>query len=340
MRLSFSIILLVLSTGFAIADADSNATKSGKISTGNNSIAATTPAQPAQTSGKYTRLTKTGDDAYTFELAIRSFKPVSGKGSEVILISAIHIGSKEYYEELQKIIDSPALLLFEGVSDNHKKADAARTEEKRPDGLYEQFAHPLGFVTQLESLNYKRENFKNADLSMQQLQEILKKEAELENRKGEAARDALKYFEQLEKVLSGGDPFSAFILRGFFGMIGNSPQFRTMLLFHLASAEDGAKSSGMMTPGLQRIARLILHDRNKAVMDMLAEELDQPDPPASIGVFYGAAHLSGMEKILVQKMGYQFTKNQWITAYTIHPKAAGLDDAIIKSLTKSVVEKN
>lgn len=49
------------------------------------------------------------------EVSTRSFAPRVGAGASVHLVGAVHIGDKSYYDELQRILETYDLVLFEGV---------------------------------------------------------------------------------------------------------------------------------------------------------------------------------------------------------------------------------
>jgi hypothetical protein len=79
-------------------------------------------------------------------------------------------------------------------------------------------------------------------------------------------------------------------------------------------AQGGA---GIIDPETEKI---ILTARNKAVVDALDQTLATPEPPKSIGVFYGAMHLNDLEQTLVSKYGYRLDEKRWFVAATADPK--------------------
>jgi len=296
-----------------------------------------------------------------------------GKPVTVTLVSAVHIGAEDYYARLQQILDARELLLFEGVGDdaadrprrrrggsaNGKQhpanvrycgvhaAERLTKEAKRRraggDGktLYDMLAEGGGLTVQMRGINYERPHFKNADLTMGGMKKILNKEASRGGKEAKEARDALTLMNQMESMLTGGGGFEMLLMRGLTGLMRNSPQARALFLLHLATTTENVEDSaalnglgGLFEPlGLRRLMRLVLEDRNAAVMRMLRKELAATGAPRDIGVFYGAAHMRGMEEELVSKMGFRPTRTVWLTAFTVSPRAAGLPDALSRNFT-------
>ncbi len=104
------------------------------------------------------------DGEYELRLASRTLAPLSGQGPKVRLVAAIHIASREYYRQVQEILDKDTVTLFEGVS-NKKDDFKKQGPSRRPDALYTKIADALGLISQYEGIDYRREHFHNADLT-------------------------------------------------------------------------------------------------------------------------------------------------------------------------------
>ena len=138
-----------------------------------------THPRPTASEGKYNRLLKKSDGTYAAQFANRVFSPADGVGPKIMLISAIHIGSKEYYGHLQNLLDTQDVLLFEGISENPDDFKKRLLSPGKKDaGLYGQLAVALGLVPQTLALDYNREHFINADLSPKKLRIILEHEVQ------------------------------------------------------------------------------------------------------------------------------------------------------------------
>jgi hypothetical protein len=302
------------------------------------------PVPPAVSlSRNYTRLAQIGADTFAMEIAVRTFTPTTGKGATITLISAVHIGSKAYYTRLQELLDAQTLVFVEGIA-----GDPPATQEEDSGGsdLYDRLAEASGLVSQAEAIEYDREHFKNADLSLGAMREILQAEIDGGGKGGAAAKEALSLLNETAGMLKGKGGFATLVMSAFAGMMQSNPQLRTLFLYKVSMAEltmtehDNASafSSLTSTPGLRRLERLLLIDRNAAVMNALKKELARANAPSDIGVFYGAAHMRDMEKTLVRQMGYKLVKTEWLTAYTIHPKASKLPGPIIAVISRSAAK--
>ena len=62
---------------------------------------------------------------------------------------------------------------------------------------------------------------------------------------------------------------------------------------------------------------MLLTDRNKRCMEILAERLEKGDK--NLGIFYGAAHMPDFEQRLL-KLGFKKTDQRWMTAWDIRPR--------------------
>lgn len=264
---------------------------------------------------------------HTLEIAVRDYVPLSGQGPTVRLVGAVHIGSKAYYEALQARLDASDLVLFEGVGknpDDFKRAPAQR----KADHLYTKMADALGLVTQFEGIDYRRDHFVNADLSVDAMAALLEAEIAAGGPQAEAAKAAKGQMVTLTKTLQGGGGgLSGMAINLFIGMIERSPKMRATVLLGLVgmNPDDGKGGFGKMGgKGGERMGKLILDDRNEAALAALEGELGEGLPERVVAIFYGAAHLPGIEDALIRRHGYVPSRTEWIPAMSVEPAKAGL----------------
>ncbi|RYG35310.1 hypothetical protein EON81_13110 [bacterium] len=222
---------------------------------------------------------------------------------DVWLIGAMHIGSKAYYTDLQKLLDEQGQVLYEGVK---KSAGATGkpvpTKEGAPTPIYKVLSDAIGLQFQLNEIKYDRPNWTNADLSFDELDKINK----------EVGGGKPTEYDQVKQML---DP--------------NSPQTK-MLATMLATATPGMKEalkllivkkasdpSVTLNPATEKV---ILKARNEAVMVELGKAIDVAPAPKSIGVFYGALHMGDLETSLKSKLGYKTAEQKWFVAASADPK--------------------
>src|SRR5262245_51534059 len=141
---------------------------------------ATNPPQP------YLRIARPDTNRLELQVAVRQFVPRDRSQPVVWLTGVSHIGDSNYYARVQRHLNSQDLVLYEGVTDRATRAQRAkktrgdRPSEEGTDGeessLQGNMAAALGLVFQLESIDYDRPNFRNSDLTIEELQQLIARE--------------------------------------------------------------------------------------------------------------------------------------------------------------------
>ena len=313
----------------------------------------------------FMRVTNGATGAVELQVAVRKLVPTNGIGPVIWLSGASHIGETNYYAQLQKHLDAQALVLFEGIHAGRKtgatnavaseKAAANSTPAAKPEAaapapaakpgertsLQKDLAESLGLVFQLEAINYARTNFRNSDLSVQELRELMDKDDEpatpdspKEKRKNEA-------FEQLLKAMEGNSLFGTLLKAGF-KMVGGNPMLQAMtklaLIEALGSIRGDLSRMKSLPEDMQRLMEVLIQTRNDAVLRDLRAELKRPAPPASISVFYGAGHMDDLERRVRREFGYRAESDLWLPAFTVDYTKAGLS-VIEATLLRTMVQR-
>jgi hypothetical protein len=300
----------------------------------------------------YMRVTNGTTGAVELQVAVRKLVPTNGVGPVIWLTGASHIGETNYYALLQKHLDAQALVLFEGIHAGRKgdatnqatlpkpttssppapkKEPAAAPEPAAKAGertsLQKDLAESLGLVFQLEAINYARANFRNSDLSVQELRELMDKDDEppapdspKEKRKNEG-------FETLLKAMEGNSLFGTLLKAGF-KLIGGNPKLQAMTKLALIEALGGIRGDlsrmKSLPEDMQRLMEVLIQTRNNAVLKDLRAELKRSVPPQSISVFYGAGHMDDLERRVRREFGYRAESDLWLPAFTVDYVKAGL----------------
>lgn len=262
---------------------------------------ATTAATPAT----YVRSATKADGTYEVSTASRQLK-AEGK-PDIWLIGAIHVGSKAYYTAVQSLLDAQGTVLYEGVKNGPKPA--ADNPNAKP--VYIALSEALGLEFQLKQINYKRPNWENVDVTWDEMNA-------LNNRPGADSSQ----FRMMSSMLDPNSP-TAKALVSMLGTATPGTKEAIKLMIVRSAASGGEK---MLDPETQRI---VLQARNKVVIDAVGAALSGPNPPKSIGIFYGALHLPDLQAQLTEKYGYQLGETRWFPAATADPKKV---DATGKSL--------
>ncbi len=313
----------------------------------------------------FMRVTNGPTGAVELQVAVRKLVPTNGVGPVIWLSSASHIGETNYFALLQKHLDAQALVLFEGVQARSKagttnavtagksatnspveaKGEAAAPAPAAKPGertsLQKDLAESLGLVFQLEAINYARTNFRNSDLSVAELRELMDKDDEpaapdspKEKRKNEA-------FETLLKAMEGNSLFGTLLKAGF-KLVGGNPKLQAMTKLALIEALGGIRGDlsrmKSLPEDMQRLMEVLIQSRNDAVLKDLRAELKRAEPPATISIFFGAAHMEDMERRVRREFGYRVESDLWLPAFTVDYTKAGLS-IIEATLLRTMVQR-
>ncbi|MEQ2007559.1 MAG: hypothetical protein ABMA26_12240 [Limisphaerales bacterium] len=313
----------------------------------------------------FMRVTNGATGAVELQVAVRKLVPINGGGPVIWLTGASHIGETNYFALLQKHLDAQGLVLFEGIHAGKKggatnavapekpAAKTAAVVKEKPAApeqpaksagsasLQKDLAESLGLVFQLEAINYARKNFRNSDLSIYELRELMDKDDEpaapdspKEKRKNEA-------FETLIKAMEGNSLFGTLLKAGF-KLVGGNPKLQAMTKLALIEALGGIRGDisrmKSLPEDMQRLMEVLIQTRNDAVLKDLRVELKRVAPPASISIFYGAGHMDDMERRVRREFGYRVESDLWLPAFTVDYVKAGLS-VIEATLLRTMVQR-
>lgn len=302
--------------------------------------------------GPYVRVTTTSN-LVQLQIAARQFVPVHGHGPVIWLTGVSHIGDANYYAALQKHLDAQTVVLFEGISANaHHPADmrvprsspaAATPPGAGPDnsaaepigGLQSSLAASLGLVFQLSAIDYERPNFRNCDLSIPELRQLL-----VQSETNEGASGAGESFEGVLQLMQGGSFFDSVLQVGL-RFLGASPKLRALgrlaLIDVIGDIQGDFSQLGAMPPDMKQLLEVLLERRNQRVLTELRNEIQVMGKHDSIAVFYGTAHMPDLEKRLRAQLHYRPAGERWFTPFSVNPVQAGVSEAerqALRSLIK------
>ncbi len=256
-------------------------------------------------------------------------------GAIVDLIGAVHIADLGYFEQLNSEFRDYQAVLYElvkpadagppGVNANNSTVDSGNPRQsdaapRGPDAApREQTERPLkwvgslqGFMSeqldlefQLAGVDYTPANFVHADMDSATF-------AARQEARGETFLNML--FNALTKEMTNPSaaedaPTLEEVLSAL--QAPDRPrQLKLLFAKQFAHMEDSMGLFGGAD------GSVILDERNAHAMDVLKKELDAGK--TKLCIFYGAAHLSGMEKIMTEKMGFKRAGDpRWITAWDL-----------------------
>lgn len=189
-------------------------------------------------------------------------------------------------------------------------------------GLQHDLAAALGLVFQLDEMTNDRPNWRNSDLSIDQVQERL----------SASGADP----EQLFKMLDGSS-LQANMVKLMLGFIKLMPGMQTMGKLVMLEVLDQADKLMAIVPGMEKTFEVILHDRNAVVLDDLRNVIEKEPGKKSIGVIYGGAHMAGLEDGLAQ-LGYRESGVEWLDAITVQLPSNPAERKQVDSMRKMIRE--
>ena len=248
------------------------------------------------------------------QVAIRSFSLPSGQA--VDLIGVIHIADDDYYQQLNARFPAYDSVLFELVGDPAlltQSAPLPASQRNLDSGgsaigsVQLAAARYLKLTFQLGAVDYTGRNMVHADATSEQF-------ARMQAERGE---NMLTLFARAMQVqMSGQVNRAAMNELDTFGLIRILMSADSAAAFKksLAKMFDQMESMTAAMEGNQQSA--ILGGRNdlvlKKVRDVLADRKQR-----RIAVFYGAAHMPGIEASLIEELKAAPSGEEWLAAWTM-----------------------
>lgn len=283
---------------------------------------------------EFLRMTKTeSNKPKTLDTAVTTYRSPSAGGVTVDLIGAVHIGEREYYEELNRRFDQYDVLLYELVaSDNTVIPRGGKREGRNPVAMLQDSAkNMLGLQSQLELVDYTKSHFVRADMTPTQIADKMAERgetaftvalstlADVMRQQNLAAREAAKQPDaEVDEELS------------LFDLIGNPLKMKQIM------AEQFVKTGSLDQSLGGSLNQMLVIDRNAEALRGLQKQTAAGNK--KIGIFYGAAHMPDFEKRLTLDFGLQKGDQAWIVAWDLQrgPKSAATEpSSVLLNLLKS-----
>ncbi|HJO11415.1 MAG TPA: hypothetical protein QGI39_05175 [Gammaproteobacteria bacterium] len=254
-----------------------------------------------------------GQEKWQGELktAITTYQNESG--IQLDLVATIHIADSDYFAELNQYFKGRDAVLYELVADADVRPspDLIQSSSSSVGFLQQMLANFLGVAFQLEHIDYSPQNFIHADLDPASLAEIM--QAKGENFLSMFISLALAEMANQQLDSATGASNSAFNLVSIMDAFSATDQrsaFKTLF------AEELARSGGVLTDPSLGNQLTILGDRNRVALQVLRDTL-RDSTRRRVSIFYGAAHMPGIEQEIVGQMGFTQVSQQWLTAWAI-----------------------
>lgn len=284
---------------------------------------------PAPAPLPYTRKFETTNGTVGLEVALRRFnRPGSSARGfpDVWLVGVTHLGTSNYYARLQRFLDGQTLVLFEGIGATNGNFRAL----KKPGfSLQPALARALGLRFQLTSVDYRRPNWINSDLSERDLERHLPADGKTTS------------MDQLMAAFQGEGQFGGVARLGV-ALLGASPRLqsvaRLMLIETLSNFTGDLPDGADFGIDTRELMRVLIEERNAVVVRDLTRALGRLRRPARIAIFYGAGHMPDLEMRLRRDLGLQPVEDQWLRAFSVNPARSGMSQAEVDLIRDSVRE--
>lgn len=273
----------------------------------------------------------------SLEVALRRLAPTHGEGSAVWLAAVTHMGTREYYRQLQRFLDNCSLVLFEAV----RTDDEGLPGGQEGYSLQADLAGALGLAFQLEAVDYDRPHFRNSDLHLEQLTRILASqtnEVPAAPGAGPPVSGAVEFGALMQTMT--GEGLMGGLARMGVALLRASTRLqaatKAVLIETLSELPADLSRTPGLPEGMQRLLRVLIEERNAAVVSDVREALGKSPAPASVAVFYGAGHMADLEARLCRDLGYQPAEERWLAAFDVNPRAMGVSEFEVTFTTRLV----
>ncbi len=235
----------------------------------------------------------------------------AGERVTVDLIGVVHIGEKDYYEDLNKCFERYEGLLFELVAPEGTVIPKGGRGEAGVGlnpvaALQVGMQSVLGLEFQLDHIDYTKGNFVHADMSPEEFVESMKKNEE------SVSGYALKAIGQSMAMQSAGKSDSSFGL--LMAMFSKDKEIKMRRAF--ARQMQEMEAGLVMFEGSE--GSTIIDHRNAKCMEVLQREINSGKK--NLAIFYGAGHLPDMQRRLLSEFKMKRAGQSWLTAWSLESK--------------------
>jgi hypothetical protein len=244
------------------------------------------------------------------ESAIRTVTLPSGQ--RVDLIGAVHIADDAYYQELNRRFGAYDSVLFELVGDpKGLTAPSAVTSSSAVSTIQQAAGQYLKLRFQLDAIDYTRKNMVHADATAEEFDRMQKERGESMLTLFGRAMQA-----QMAADMTGSANTSTANGLDTFGLIRILMSRDSAAEFKKALAKMLAQTESLTATMEGENGSAILSGRNEVVGRKIKEVLANKKQ-RRIAVFYGCAHMPGIETSLVKDMKAKAAGEEWLAAWTM-----------------------
>ncbi|XZE19507.1 hypothetical protein SH449x_004828 [Pirellulaceae bacterium SH449] len=265
-------------------------------------------AKKPKSDAQFLRVDREGEEPRALQVAIARYEVQEGphKGAIIDLVGAVHVGTKQYYSELNNRFRTYEAVLYELVADPEVANPSMRDDSglNPLSGLQVGMKTALELAFQLDEVDYNAKNFVHADMSPAEFGEDMKKRND-------------GFLSMFARMMGAGTAQQA----------GKKGQQQQADLLAAMLTKDPIKLRRVMAAQFEdmegQMAGLadksgkstLLTERNRKAFEVLERELK--NGKRNVSVFYGAAHLNDMHERLLRDFQAKPVSTEWIDAWPL-----------------------
>jgi len=272
---------------------------------------------------EFLRVSRTpGDQPASLDTAIVSYaeSPAAARQAgrreplEVDLVGAVHIGSRDYYDTLNRCFSDYDSVLYELVAPPNARVPKAG---KKPSGMIgsaqQGMTQLLGLEFQLDRVDYAAPNFVHADLSPQEFSAAMAK-------RGETWWTMFTRLmrEGMARAETEGGAAADVGIGDMFGLLFGPAADRQLKLRRIMAEQFSDMEMLSAAFGGEEGSTLIT-DRNTAALEVLRRRIARGD--RRIAIFYGAGHMDDFDRRLRADFDLQPRDTTWVEAWDLRGPA-------------------
>ena len=248
------------------------------------------------------------------EVAVRTFTLPAGQ--TVDLIGVVHIADAAYYQQLNQRFAGYDSVLFELVGDpkaltqSAPGALAAQQTDSTVSLIQQSASKHLNLTFQLGAIDYTGRNMVHADASAEEF-------ARMQQERGENV--LTMFISAMQAQMGSGASRASMHELDTFALIRILLSEDSAMEFKKALAKNFDQMESMTAAMEGPKGSAVLSGRNEVVVRKLKEVLALKKQ-RRIAVFYGGAHMPGIESSLVKDLKAKPSSEEWLAAWTMPAK--------------------
>lgn len=239
------------------------------------------------------------------QVSVMRYQPRTGGDFYVDLVGAVHVGDKQYYQNLNAMFKDYDVVLYELVAPEGTKIPKGGVESKSLlSNIQVGMKNVLGLTFQMEEVDYTPKNFVHADFTPEEFSQSMKD-------KGESFFSMFfnLWRASVSQQLTGQSSSNDFDL--LMALISSDRENALKEIM----AQELVNSDGVLSALEGPEGSTLVAARNQKALKVLREQM--MNKHQSYAIFYGAAHLPDFHERLVRDFDMVPVSEKWLDAWKI-----------------------